>query len=120
MRLVLYTSGNSREIKVKNQSIFLKHVSPSILIASGTIAGTVISALRYLGQKNVTQGTLYKIKEQLTAEDFERLLKQVEYIPAWPANIFYYFQKKYSTRNRFMYARQGKKFKNPYPYCSQN
>ena len=97
MRLVLYTSGNSREVKVKNQSIFLKHVSPSKLIAPGTITGTVISALIYLGQNHVAQVTLQKIKEQLTAEDFKTLLKQIEYMPAWLANIFYHFQKEHSN-----------------------
>ena len=96
MRLVLYTSGNTREVKVKNQSILLKHVSPSKLIAPNTIAGTVISALMYLGQKHVTQGTLQKIRVQLVPEDFETILKQIEYMPAWLANIFYHFQKECS------------------------
>ena len=97
MRLVLNTSGNTRKIKVKNQSVLLKHVSPSKLIAPGTLSGTVISALMYLGKEHVTQDTLKKIKDQLVKEDFERIFDQIEYMPAWLANIFYHFQKGHSN-----------------------
>lgn len=93
MRLVMYTTGNTREIKIKNQTVLLKHVSPSKLIAPGTIAGTVISALMYLGQEHVTQNTLQKIRDKLTSEDYENVLQQIKYMPAWLANLFYHFQK---------------------------
>lgn len=93
MRLILYTSGNTREIKIKNQSVLLKHVSPSKLIAPGTIAGTVISALFYLGQEQVSLETLQKIQNQLANKEFDTVLKEVNRMPAWMANIFYYFQK---------------------------
>lgn len=99
MRLVLYTSGNTREVKVKNQSILLKHVSPSKLIAPNTIAGLVISALIYLGQNQVTHDTLQKISSQLSPKDFETTLKQIEYMPAWLANIFYRYKKEYSNES---------------------
>ena len=93
MRLMLYTSGNTREVKIKNQSVFLKHVSPSKLIAPGTVAGTVISALLYLGREQVSLETLKKIQNQLSNEEFDTVLKEVSHMPAWMANIFYYFQK---------------------------
>lgn len=99
MRLVLYTSGNTREVKVKNQSILLKHVSPSKLIAPNTIAGLVISALMYLGQQHVTPETLQKISSQLSPKDFETTLMQIEYMPAWLANIFYRYKKEYSNES---------------------
>jgi len=93
MRLILYTSGNTREVKIKNQSVLLKHVSPSKLIAPGTVAGTVISALLYLGREHVSLETLKKIQNQLSNEEFDSVLKEVNHMPAWMANIFYYFQK---------------------------
>ena len=93
MHLMLDTSGNTREVKIKNQSVLLKHVSPSKLIASGTIAGTVISALFYLGREQTSLETLKKIQNQLSNEEFESVLKEVNHMPAWMANIFYYFQK---------------------------
>ncbi|MCE5293148.1 MAG: DUF6088 family protein [Chlamydiales bacterium] len=99
MRLVLHTSGNTREVKVKNQSVLLKHVSPSKLIAPNTIAGLVISALLYLGQQHVTPETLQKISSQFGPKDFETTLKQIEFMPAWLANIFYRFNKELSNES---------------------
>lgn len=93
MRLILYTSGNTREVKIKNQSVLLKHVSPSKLVAPGTVAGTVISALSYLEREQVSLETLKKIQNQLSDEEFDSVLKEVNHMPAWMANIFYYFQK---------------------------
>lgn len=93
MRLILYTSGNTREIKIKNQAVLLKHISPSKLIAPGTVAGTVISALLYIGREQVSLETLKKIQNQLSKEEFDTVLKEVNHMPAWMANIFYYFQK---------------------------
>lgn len=88
MRLSFYTSGYTREVKIKKQTVLLKHVSPSKLIAPG-IAGTVISALLYLGSKQVSEKTLLKIKNQLTPEEFESVLKEIKHMPAWMANVFY-------------------------------
>jgi hypothetical protein len=93
MRLVLYTSGNTREIKIKNQSVLLKHVSPSKLIAPGTIAGTVISALLYLGHEQISKETIQKIKDLLGFQEFESVLEHIGQMPAWMANAFYNFQK---------------------------
>ena len=72
---------------------FQFNVSPSKLIAPGTVAGTVISALLYLGREQVSLETLKKIQNQLSTEEFDTVLKEVNQMPAWMANIFYYFQK---------------------------
>lgn len=92
--LIYYTTGYSREMKIRNQTIQLKHVNPSKLIAPGTIAGTVISALMYLGSEQVSEKTVQKIKNQLTQEEFETVLKEIKYMPAWMANVFYHFRNK--------------------------
>ena len=47
----------------------------------------------YLGKEHVTQATLQQIRAQLTTEDFEMIIKHIEHMPAWLANIFYHFQK---------------------------
>jgi hypothetical protein len=94
IRLVFYTTGYTRDVKIKNQTILLKHVNPSKLIAPGTIAGIVISALLYLGSKQVSEKTVQKIKNQLKPEEFETVLKEIKHMPAWMANVFYHFRKK--------------------------
>lgn len=93
-RLVFYTTGYTREIKIKNQTVLLKHVNPSKLIAPGTTAGTVISAFLYLGKEQISEQTIQKVKDLLTPEDFETLFKEIKHMPAWMSNIFYQFKKK--------------------------
>lgn len=92
MQLVFYTSGNTRTLKIRNQTVKLKHVNPSRLIASGTISGLVISALRYIGQENVTTKTLETIQRVIPSKEFEATIKLMEHMPAWMSDKFYRFQ----------------------------
>lgn len=92
MRLVLYTNGNTRTLKLANRTIRLKHVNPSRLIEPGTTTGLAISALRYLGREQVTTETIHNIRQRVSTEEFEKLFKLVEHMPAWMANILYKYQ----------------------------
>ena len=92
VRLVFYTNGNTRTLKIGARTIKLIHVNPSRLIAPGTISGLVISALSYLGSKQVTLETIYAIQQRIAPEDFKKLLGLVEYIPAWMSDLFYKYQ----------------------------
>jgi hypothetical protein len=92
MQTVFYTTGNSRKIKIGKRVVTLKHISPKKLIMPGTIVGTVITALWYLGRKNVSSKTLEIIHQQLTQKDFNTVLQQIPYMPAWMASVFFHFQ----------------------------
>lgn len=92
MRLVFYTSGNTRTLKIANRTVKLTHVNPSRLIASETKAGLVISALGYLGRENVTVKTIAIIKEHISAEEFKTVIKLIEKMPAWMADVFFRYQ----------------------------
>jgi hypothetical protein len=92
MRLVFYTNGNTRTLKIANRTIKLKHVNPSRLIAPGTTPGLVISALRYIGKNEITMDTIYLIKQNVTQEEFDSLFSFIEKMPGWMANIFYKYQ----------------------------
>lgn len=92
MRPVFYTSGNTRTLKVANRTIKLKHVNPSKLIAPGTTAGLVISALNYLGRESVTIETIKTIKQRISPEDFAETINLIERMPAWMADMFYRLQ----------------------------
>lgn len=92
MRLVFYTSGNTRTLKITNRTVKLKHVNPSRLIAPGTIPGLVISALYYLGRENVTTKTIELIKHRISSEEFNATLKLTERMPAWMSDMFYRYQ----------------------------
>lgn len=92
MQPVFYTTGNTREIKTGNRTIFLQRISPRKLVAPGTMAGTVISALWFLGKSNTTQEIVAKIKQQLSAEEFQQVLNHIDHMPAWMASLFYQYQ----------------------------
>ena len=92
MQTIFYTNGNTRTLKLANQTVKLKHVNPSKLIAPGTISGLVISALDYVGKDNVTTKTIATIQQRIPAEDFQTTLALIKQMPAWLADIFYRFQ----------------------------
>jgi hypothetical protein len=89
LQLVLYTSGKSRKIKIRNRVVSLQHISPRKMIAPNTAPGLVISALWYLGQEQVSVETIHKIANTLPKKEFEEVLTYTEQMPAWMANCFY-------------------------------
>ncbi len=93
MHLIFYTSGNTRTLKIANRTVKLKHVNPSKLIAPDTIPGLVISALGYLGKENVTVETLEIIKQHISSENFNAIIKLIEHMPAWMSDVFYRYQR---------------------------
>lgn len=92
MRLVFYTNGNTRTLKIANRTVRLKHVNPSRLTAPGTMAGLIISALGYLGRDAVTTEIISVIKQQISKEEFKNTIALTEKMPAWMSDIFYKYQ----------------------------
>lgn len=86
-RIVFLTDGPSRRVKIGQREIVLKGTTPRNMATAGRMSGTIIQALRYLGQRNVDEKTLAILKRKLTAEDRAQLLKDLRYAPAWIADI---------------------------------
>lgn len=80
---VFYTSGPSRELKVGNLKVKLKHVSHRKLHLAGKRPGLALSALWYLGKNSIDANVVNAIREGLTVEEFEAL-KHTD-MPAWMA-----------------------------------
>lgn len=95
VRPIFYTSGNTRTLKFANRTVKLQHVNPSKLIAPGTTGGLIISALIYLGKKNVTTETINIIKKHVSFEEFQQVTMMVEHMPAWVADLFYRYQQEH-------------------------
>ena len=57
------------------------------MATAGRKSGTIIQALRHIGQRNVDDKTLAILKRQLSKQDRAQLLKDLRYAPAWVANI---------------------------------
>lgn len=88
---VYYTSGPSRELKIGNLAVKLKHVSQRKLLLAGKRPGLALSALWYLGKKAINTEVLEAIRKGLSAEEFE-ILKSTD-MPAWMSDALHHFDK---------------------------
>lgn len=85
---IYHTSGTTREIRLRGElGIVLFHTSNRRLLQFPCEpAGTAVSALWYLGKKEVTPETVARIAERLPPEDFAKLCTAA--MPAWMAAAF--------------------------------
>ena len=86
-RIIFLTDGPSRSVKFGQQEIVLKRTTPRNMATAGRKSGTIIQALRHIGQRNVNDRTLAIIKRQLTKQDRAQLLKDLRYAPGWLVEI---------------------------------
>lgn len=86
-KVVFLTDGRSKRIEMGKLTIALKQTSPRIMATAGTISGSVIQALRYLGKAHVTEETVKRLDRRLSPDDRKQLLKDLAYAPAWIALI---------------------------------
>lgn len=86
-RIVFLTDGPSRRVKFGHQEIVLKHTTPRNVATAGRKSGTIIQALRHIGERNVNDKTLAILKRQLTKQDRAQLLKDLRHAPGWVAEI---------------------------------
>jgi RNA-binding protein YhbY len=82
---VYLTDGRSRQVKVGNFVIVVKHVVPKELPIGNRISATVMQALRYLGKDGVDETVIGKIRKALTAQHRSRLLLDARYTTDWIA-----------------------------------
>jgi len=85
MKIVFLTDGPNRRIQLGNLQIILKRTSPRNMAAAGRISGLVIQALRHVGQRNVDDQMISKLRQTLLAKDKKRLLLDLRHAPAWVA-----------------------------------
>jgi len=87
MKIVLLTDGPARRVQLGKQIIILKHTTPKAMATAGKISGLLIQALRHIGQKNVDDTVVERLRNRLSEDDKKRLLKDIRYAPAWIAAI---------------------------------
>lgn len=87
LKLVFLTDGASRSMQIGKQVITLKHTTPRNMATAGRVSGLVIQALRHLKQTNIDDQVLRKISKRLSAEDKSMLLADIQFAPAWIADV---------------------------------
>lgn len=87
VRSVFLTDSRSRKVKLGNREIVLKNTSTRQMATAGRISGTVIQALRWIGQRHVDDRMIARLRRQLSDGDKKQLLTDLRYAPAWIAEI---------------------------------
>ena len=94
---VYVTTGRSGIVKVGNNIIRFRHVAPEKMQFAGTPVGVAITALRYLGKKQVTAKVIAALERALTAEEFQRLRLATTALPGWAMDKFYAYEAQHNA-----------------------
>lgn len=87
VQAVYLTDGISRSVIVGRRRITLKRTTPRNMATAGSISGTVIQALRWLGRNQIDQDVVEKLRRRLSARDRRRLLDDLPYAPIWVQSV---------------------------------
>jgi hypothetical protein len=87
VRLAFLTDGPSRTVALGNRRLIFRRASPRLMATAGCISGTVISALRWLGERNVDDHVVDVLRRRLGVEDKRRLMRDLQFAPAWIARV---------------------------------
>lgn len=86
-KIVFLTDGPARRVKLGRREIVLMHTTPRNMATAGRKSGTVIQALRYIGQRHVDGKVVSIVDRQLSADDRAQMLKDLRFAPAWIADL---------------------------------
>lgn len=86
-RIVFLTDGPSRQVVLGRRRIELRRTTPRQMATAGRVSGTVIQALRWLGQRHVDDRTVALLRQRLSPKERRQLLEDLRFAPAWVAKI---------------------------------
>jgi hypothetical protein len=88
-KVVFFTDGTSRTVKIGRQEIQLRHTTPKNMAAAGRLSGLLIQALRHLGKEHITPARVEHLKRTLPAKERKKLLWDLPLAPAWMHPLFH-------------------------------
>jgi len=86
-RVVFLTDGPARKVKIGKRVILLLHTTPRNMATAGRKSGTMIQALRHLGQKQVDDKVLATLRRHINTQDSPAMLRDLRHAPAWIADL---------------------------------
>ena len=86
-RIVFLTDGPARKVKIGKREILLQHTTPRNMATAGRKGGTIIQALRYLGQDQVDDRVLANLRNYIAHADRPAIRKDLLHAPAWIADL---------------------------------
>lgn len=88
-RIVFLTDGPARRIKICKRKIHFQHATPRNIATAGRKSGTLIRALRHLGQDQINDQTLTTLRCQITDGDCPLIQEDLHHAPAWIADFLH-------------------------------
>ncbi|SIO57346.1 Transcriptional regulator, AbiEi antitoxin, Type IV TA system [Singulisphaera sp. GP187] len=85
-KAVYLTDGRSRQVRVGNLVIVVKHVAPKELPIGNRTSATVLQAMRYLGKDAVDSTVISRIRKTLSPRNQSQLLQDARYTTDWIAD----------------------------------
>jgi hypothetical protein len=83
---VYLTDGRSRQVRVGNVVVVIKHVAPKELPVGNRTSATVLQALRHLGKDAVDSTVVSRIRKALSPKNRSKLLQDARYTTDWIAD----------------------------------
>ena len=81
-RTLYLTDGPSRRVVLGKRAVHIRHASPKHLVAAGSMAGTVVQALRHLGPDSAA-AVVDAAAARLKGTDRRALANGIKQAPAW-------------------------------------
>lgn len=88
VRTIYLTDGRGRRVRIGRREIVLKRTTPRNMATAGRVSGTVIQALRWIGQRHVDESVVRRLRRTLKPADRAALQKDAPFAPAWIGDIF--------------------------------
>ena len=86
-KIVFLTDGPARKVKLGKQEIVLQHTIPRHMATAGRMSGLLIQALRYLGQDQVNEGVIAKLRRRIEEANKPLIRKDLRHAPVWIADV---------------------------------
>lgn len=88
-----WTDGATRQVRIGQRTVQLKHVKPSLMQWDDRVAGPVVSALMWLGPTLAKDSTtIDQLRRQLTDDIKQDLLSGTAQLPNWATRIVHQLQ----------------------------
>ena len=84
---VYLTDGRTRQVRIGNMQFLLRHAAPKELPPGSRASAMVFQALRYLGQATVDHQVVARLRQVLSAEQRQELLRAAWYTTDWIAAV---------------------------------
>lgn len=86
-RIVFLTDGPTRRVRIGRRDIHLQHTTPRNMATAGRKSGTLIQALRYLGQDQINDRVRAVLRRHISDADRAAIHKDLIHAPAWIADL---------------------------------